>query len=799
MSRLFPALAPATFGIALLAAISSAFPPRLRADDDPLPPEPEDKKAQPRDWAAWTQVPRLLGESSAQSFSQSNHTDSTGVLRQGFVRRWARVSFVMELDPEFAYHESSRSWRVVESRGEGGESGASRVESWSHKTSGEWSGSYSGPMSLRTDPSLYLHLRDGEWGFMTLGETGSLWKQSYNNHVWELRVGEPDRDESFPSSTDENAIESGWLKGNAPKQAVAFGARLDTDLTVSAESSGSGGVEPGSRSVQVQFWPDWNDAEVVVTIAGYEKWKPLGNLEYAKKPGPAPLIIQATLRPKENAGKASQLALPKVRRFRFELNNTSREPGVCMNWPVLAQDPEANPKEDPDFDLRFSEHAGAPTRFSPKKQKAAVTPLPGEAGNTVGQVTLDCLDFGAHADLRVIADLEDGREIVGFLEVNGRRDTTIRIPDREGDSLIARSWRTQENVTDDDASDNDDQPRADGQKGDGFSVYEEYRGFRCQGRHVSTFPLRKDLFVLNTLGARGETGLDLYSRGTADAGGQGIKVRYELEAGTELPVSRVINQNRSAKSPRIAKEPQHALILVEMKGGDSSEADYGGKEEDVAWRPKNVIAVRVLPLANDNALSSTIAHEVSHATGIRHHGDNDPGRVVWERVPVTGADGQTSYEFREWPASFSAGSKGKPGGYVKDDPASAGTKIRLYRESGVEIDPNSAKAAEVFAEPVQVWLAAQGGQHSGMEECWMRYNVALAYIPPKRSTARVYHNQKETLGRDLCSNKLGTGVNGPDFNEKKPRYGNATLGDCHGQLCVRDDAPDKQQKKRSQK
>jgi hypothetical protein len=123
--------------------------------------------------------------------------------------------------------------------------------------------------------------------------------------------------------------------------------------------------------------------------------------------------------------------------------------------------------------------------------------------------------------------------------------------------------------------------------------------------------------------------------------------------------------------------------------------------------------------------------------------------------------------------------------------ATASTTVRLFRQSGTEIDPNSPKAAETFAGSIGLWLGVHHGQHSGMHDCWMRYYFARAFIPPGRPGERVWHAEKELPGLSVCSDKKGTGFNAPDYNDNNPRYGFATRGNCHGQLCVRDDAPDK--------
>jgi hypothetical protein len=773
----------ATF--ALFSTVAS-----LSADDDPLPSDPEAAKTPPRDWAAWQQVPKLRGESQAQLFRQSDHTNSSGRIVQGYARRWSRVGFTLELIPLDEWTPGQLGWRVVETHGSGGASEAYRVETWSDRTAGTMTGSYSGPMSLRTQPVLQLNLKNGEWGFMTLGETARPFTLSHEGEVIARHAGSQ-RNEKTSSTTQTNELEHAWVQGIAPKQIAQFGGTLEIDLFVPARSSASGGDEPGQRTVRVQFWPDWNDVEVIVEIENYAKWRPRGNIDDPARPGPLPLDIYATLRPKkQNPTPAELAALPEVRRFRFELSSTSREPGVCMNWPVFGPDASAVPKEDPDYDLRFSDAVGLPTQLSPKKQKAGVKPFADQLGRPAAWVQLDCYDFGAHADLRVIAELADGREITGYLQASDGPRHTIKIPERRDGSLIAQNWRDEMKTTADDAVDDDSQPTADGQKGDGFSTYEEYRGFRLDGAHKRLRPERKDLLLCNLLGMSAEPALDLLMQKTADAGGKGFAIHYHLRP-DEKPDSRAINLNRSAKSPRTAKEPQHALLLLPRYSGGSSEADMGDVHNEVAWRPKSVAAVYVLTTLEARDFTSTIMHEVSHAIGARHHGNGDPARVFWDRVSqmVASPTGPVKrYHFVETTANYDSARRS----YVSD-PTDTGTRIRIYFEKGGEIDPNSARAAEIFAAPLLPYLAAQNGQHSGDDQCFMRYDLAAAYIPPRRPNDRILItalHDDEPPGLDLCTAPTGTGVNAPG-RQPLPRYGSATNGNCRTHMCVRDDAPDK--------
>ncbi len=96
--------------------------------------------------------------------------------------------------------------------------------------------------------------------------------------------------------------------------------------------------------------------------------------------------------------------------------------------------------------------------------------------------------------------------------------------------------------------------------------------------------------------------------------------------------------------------------------------------------------------------------------------------------------------------------------------------------------------------PEPLWVAAQGGQESGVENCIMRYPGELLYESPggefgwkrggevKRGT---WYPPPEPPGHIFCDNRTGTGVNAAN-RPGGPKAGDATEGDCLGQFCLKD-------------
>jgi len=114
--------------------------------------------------------------------------------------------------------------------------------------------------------------------------------------------------------------------------------------------------------------------------------------------------------------------------------------------------------------------------------------------------------------------------------------------------------------------------------------------------------------------------------------------------------------------------------------------------------------------------------------------------------------------------------------------------IRVFRESnGVEIPATD----EMFDTDTELWVANyKNSQHSGDTACLLRYNLAGAYVHPRRpADGRVVVPDGELSGRTFCENPAGTQIN--DAGRKPwPRYGDAgpKAGNCKAQLNVRDSA-----------
>jgi hypothetical protein len=250
-----------------------------------------------------------------------------------------------------------------------------------------------------------------------------------------------------------------------------------------------------------------------------------------------------------------------------------------------------------------------------------------------------------------------------------------------------------------------------------------------------------------------------------------LNVHFKLKA-TELRPDRVINANHRA-APHVVD--QHAVILAQ--GEQPRESKAGQLHPGT---PKLVDKIRLArelkppqrgsnngQVIPDEQRAWIIAHELAHSAGVWHHGEGD-AYVLWVREERNGKPVIMEYQTDD---------RGRQTG--------RGTEVRVFTE-GDEIEMEAIEPD--FDRPWKIMLGKQGGLHSGDTNCLMRYTVAEAYLgqaKPGIPQVRYYSGAQEVLAYGLCTLPAGTGVNGPG-NVPQPRFGDATRGNCAGQLDIND-------------
>jgi hypothetical protein len=274
-------------------------------------------------------------------------------------------------------------------------------------------------------------------------------------------------------------------------------------------------------------------------------------------------------------------------KFRFKLTEVSTEKGYAMN----AGDEE-------DFDLTFSEFQ---ENFEAPEETSDGWKIEGTKTDERSDVWIKPLDYGAWGKLKVDVNV-DGKWYACKSE-DGKDHVTVP-QDKDGDH-IADWWEEYNKVKDEDENADNDSKPIGREDGDGFTNYEEYRGFKVASVWQTTDPNKKDLFV------HAESGLSAYTYKFQEA--SGLDVHASLRA-DEYDENRVVNFNRGHGT--IGE--QKGLYLLYGSLGTAN-----GKVSRVGT-PSVCDTVKIdFSIADFTAstLPETVAHELGHGVNLMHHGN----------------------------------------------------------------------------------------------------------------------------------------------------------------------------------
>ncbi len=595
------------------------------------------------------------------------------------------------------------------------------------------------------------------------------------------------------------------------------------------------GIDDSNNQVVVDWTITWSlnpaprPLDLILTIPGYATWRPSGGADektFGFTPGSQPnaLGIEAQLVYKDTQ-KPTPFAPDN---FIFKLVNVSHEPGVSLNWPPKKQLYNPTPP-----DLTFKDLSGmlgpVNQKFTFNSDGTQATFVPKNGENEIG-ITLLPWDWGGWATLNVTATI-GSQTVQGHF--SGNSNTNILLPKRQSDSKIADIWKTEHDVPLSTPDDDDSETSAVGRSdcdGDGFTLYEEYRGFMAKGNHIEGDPHNKDFFIENVAGADFEPGIFLFTALT------GLVV-HEVNA-NEVKIDKpnggfgsiLINFNHAQGAHA---NDQHGVTIAEQQGvpggptvmGIPLTTLFGGETIDIAKgfhdNPSNVygIAMQIRSLPSTGGASHVdlspgethggvitpldslfqydvaVAHELSHSIGVLHHGPKALDSVQSFSL-------MTDFSNPSLPAYFTHdGQKVQILTESGQDVAAATHPSEGIREcqavlSGKagNVDPQLVKDCQNYqknGENDSLWVGGAHGIHSGDDNCIMRYFFAQIY--PSQANANVYYlvpEGTEPLGMSLCERPTGTGINAPG-RLPQPRYFDADsgYGACQTQPCVNDKYP----------
>ena len=489
-----------------------------------------------------------------------------------------------------------------------------------------------------------------------------------------------------------------------------------------------------------------DDVELIVTPDNYDTWLP----EPGKNELTKGSMMTVNLKLQGINGKPLKV---KAESFELTLNNTSKEPGITINYPLNPDPKNQLP------DLRFL-HLPMIESTEPDQFISVGSP-----DGVNGKTYIGSYDGGGWTILKAEAILKDGRRIQGrLLKPGGEID--IRIPKRDPNSHIGEVWLKANG----NPGEMDDNETSTGNKniGDGLSAYEEYRGVITEAefgkKNRNKFgrldPQKKEVGLKVD---KAETSLFL----------QGIKwfenashLNVILFNETEIPPYRRFNEN--ASTAHVFDQ----YVLSMYKGPLSHNEALGmvftpSADPDI---PKNTYAVvididaiknayngianqekpTVLPFTLVDFIAKVVAHELGHGAAAWHHGDtpniNSP-IIVDPGPPLTA----TAFDGKVWKTV---------------NPLA----VRIFNRNGVELS---------LPHTINGEIGKEGNQESGDLDCVMAYVPYCSWAHTTGADGAWVFNQVPMLniGRKMCISKAGTKI-----NHSIIFFGDAQKGNCLSQL-----------------
>jgi hypothetical protein len=217
----------------------------------------------------------------------------------------------------------------------------------------------------------------------------------------------------------------------------------------------------------------------------YHDWIP-----YRKdEDGYMPLQVKAELKSEDPEPKDT---------IHFYLPFVSHFTGFCTNYPVL----DKNLKPDRYADIRFAKDQSDPNivyidTFNVKTNKKVASAV----------VDIECYDFGGYARLEARTSIKNAE---GHSKYDNDK-TFLILPEDDNNNMAADKWEKDVGVFEKklgEKDDSDEFPKDQKDEGDGYTLFEEYRGFYAdkdfckddknivrKGKFLRTDPNWKDIFI----------------------------------------------------------------------------------------------------------------------------------------------------------------------------------------------------------------------------------------------------------------------------------------------------------------
>ncbi|MGH2552099.1 MAG: hypothetical protein ACRDEB_00190, partial [Chitinophagaceae bacterium] len=268
------------------------------------------------------------------------------------------------------------------------------------------------------------------------------------------------------------------------------------------------------------------------------------------------------------------------------------------------------------------------------------------------------LDFGSYGFLRSFANVNkktalEGKPVYISIPVkktdvahpNGRikkteyPDNRVTIPHDIDENRIADGgWTSTGGVAVVDPADNkideDDKPTGDSFKGDGFTTYEEYRGFKVSTKagiiHQRTNYQVKDIFVRN----ESSLPIDLYDRISELDAHEITEAQYisDDKRHVNFNFNKTTHLNYEQRGLHLIDKGSHSSLLG-IAYSSTGQPTVPNAEIEIRLYTTKIMALvdrvnKNVPdkdkLVYADKLAAVVAHELLHGNNVCHHGEGNP-------------------------------------------------------------------------------------------------------------------------------------------------------------------------------
>ncbi|HKC35889.1 MAG TPA: hypothetical protein VKB95_07490 [Chitinophagaceae bacterium] len=477
------------------------------------------------------------------------------------------------------------------------------------------------------------------------------------------------------------------------------------------------------------------DVELIVkpeeTPAGYEKWVPTPGRDELSKG--SVMTINLKLQ-----GKNGKPLTVKAESFELTLSNTSKEPGITINYPV-----EPDAKQLPD--LRFILLPGIESIDD--DQFITV----GSPDGTTGKALIASYDGGGWATLTVEAILEDKRRIKGQLFVSGGEED-ILIPKRTPGTKIALAWsKTNGNPGD---MDDKETSKSNNNNGDGLTAYEEYRGVISRRKFKRLNPKKKELGIRvekNEFPVF-EEGIGWFSNASDvdtvifNSNEIGFDGRLNKNFASAHDFDQCVLILKKAPLPTLVGGKAYTSTDAPALPDQTLEVDIDVDQIHTSIYQYLINLFGPLTYSSSELISATVAHELAHGVNVAHHGELEE---IHSPQDVTTDEAYVNYQIFD-----------KYGHIISTRP---------YHMHG----------------PIGV----KGNEASGDLSCVRAYNPYFKWAYHEENGFKFFYEVPLIpIGRQMCNSRVGTGINAPAANpgtNSNKYFAKASVGNCINQIKLR--------------